>query len=54
MFFELAKERFTIVEMERGAFIQEQIEKMATQKDYDADTDDIRIYKLQKRINNSA
>jgi len=49
LFFELAKERFTIVEMERGAFIQEQIEKMSTQSDYDADTDDIRIYKLQKK-----
>jgi len=49
LFFELAKERFTITEVERGAFIRDQIEKLASQPGYDADSDDIRIYKLQKR-----
>jgi len=48
LFFELAKERFAITEVERGTFIRDQIEKLASQPGYDADSDDIRLYKLQK------
>ena len=47
IFFDLAKERFLIDELERDDFLINQLSQLKLQPDYNEDTDNIKIYKLR-------
>jgi len=50
LFFELAQKRFVVSELERDDFLNTEIEKLKSQQDYNADTDDIKLYKVTKKL----
>lgn len=48
-FFELAEKRFEIEEINKDELLTKQLEEMKLKKSYNEDTDNIKIYKIQKR-----
>ena len=48
-FFELAEKRFEIEELPKDEFLTKQLEEMKLKSSYNEDTDNIKIYKMQKK-----
>lgn len=49
-FFELAEKRFLIKELEKDDFLTKQLEELKSQSGYNEDTDNIKIYKVTKKL----